>query len=975
MAKKSSSDSSKKKKKSKNKIKNKLSILNSEAKKTKAPKENPFESIWSRRKFNILGKKRKDDERRRIGLSRSLAIQKRQKTLLKEYEQSTKSSVFVDKRIGEQDEGLAEFDKAILRSQRERQLKLTKKSKYNLSDGEEDDFEFPENGYFPERDDFEDELPLDEDEAGPSVGNERKLNLGQLDAHEDEDGPGSRAIEGQENSHKSKKEVMEDIITKSKFFKAQKAKDKEENEQFIEQLDKDFTYLAQTEALMSLTQPNKMKALDSLVNNGMTNVSTKKVELHVAQNKVSFQQEKADDYDKLVGELALEMRARPSDRTKAPEELAQEEKERLEELEEARQRRMVAAHDVSSGNEDANTSEDDDDGGGGESVKQIKHISGDDLGDSFSHDATPKTRAIWIDDIIRKETDNNPENEDVLSSGESENDDDDGGGGDEDDDDDDDDDDDEGSDEDHLEDEKAQSLKDWEQSDDEKIGTNLEEEEEEDDGDDDDDDDVDAVDDDGDGKQKDMIDMKSISRSKAGEGAYNTKTNVKEDLLQKVELPYTIDAPKNFEEFSALVENLSDDQIVEAIRRIRTFNAISIAAENRKKFQVFYGVLLQYFAVLANKKPLNFELLDMLLKPLIEMSTQVPYFAAICARERLLRTRTQFCENTKNTGKSGWPSLKTLFLLRLWSMIFPCSDFRHAVMTPAILLMCEYLMKCPVVSGRDIAVGSFLCSMVLSVSSQSQKFCPEAITFIQTMLMAALNNKQGYEASQLYRLMELKTLKPVLHMEGRVEEINSLDFLTIMDLPDDSPYFTSNNFRASILFAIIGNLKGFVKIYEGFKSFPEIFLPISKILYGLSEDDLMPDALKVEIKDTARVIENKSQEHHLLRRPLRIRKQKIIKTAIPKFEDNFVKGRDYDPDRDRAERKKLKKKLKQEARGAMTELRKDNYFLLEVKEKDKARMAEEKAEKLGKFRAFLQEQEHAFKSGQLGKGKGRKRRR
>lgn len=67
-------------------------------------------------------------------------------------------------------------------------------------------------------------------------------------------------------------------------------------------------------------------------------------------------------------------------------------------------------------------------------------------------------------------------------------------------------------------------------------------------------------------------------------------------------------------------------------------------------------------------------------------------------------------------GKSCWPSLKTLVLLRLWSIIFPCSDFRHAVMTPAILMMSEYLMRCPIVSGRDMAVGSFLCSMVLSVS-------------------------------------------------------------------------------------------------------------------------------------------------------------------------------------------------------------------------------------------------------------------
>ncbi|GJR14855.1 nucleolar protein 14 [Tanacetum coccineum] len=43
----------------------------------------------------------------------------RKNTLLKDYKSSGKSSVFVDKRIGEQNEELGEFDKKILRSQRE----------------------------------------------------------------------------------------------------------------------------------------------------------------------------------------------------------------------------------------------------------------------------------------------------------------------------------------------------------------------------------------------------------------------------------------------------------------------------------------------------------------------------------------------------------------------------------------------------------------------------------------------------------------------------------------------------------------------------------------------------------------------------------------------------------------------------------------------------------------------------------------
>ncbi|KAJ0865918.1 putative nucleolar protein [Helianthus annuus] len=101
---------------------------------------------------------------------------------------------------------------------------------------------------------------------------------------------------------KSKKEVYDEIIYKSKFFKAEKAKDKEENDQLIKKLDEQFT------------------SLHSIKN--------------VYPKKVDPDQAKAGAYDKLLNEMVLDMRARPSNRTKTPKELAQDEKERLEELEE-----------------------------------------------------------------------------------------------------------------------------------------------------------------------------------------------------------------------------------------------------------------------------------------------------------------------------------------------------------------------------------------------------------------------------------------------------------------------------------------------------------------------------------------------------------------------------------------------------------------------------------------------------------------
>lgn len=57
----------------------------------------------------------------------------------------------------------------------------------------------------------------------------------------------------------------------SNIFQAEKAKEKEADEGLVEELDKNFTSLVHSEALLSLTEPNKMKALKALVNTSISN--------------------------------------------------------------------------------------------------------------------------------------------------------------------------------------------------------------------------------------------------------------------------------------------------------------------------------------------------------------------------------------------------------------------------------------------------------------------------------------------------------------------------------------------------------------------------------------------------------------------------------------------------------------------------------------------------------------------------------
>lgn len=206
---------------------------------------------------------------------------------------------------------------------------------------------------------------------------------------------------------------------------------------------------------------------------------------------------------------------------------------------------MIAAD--GSSDEEADGSDDND-----ASLKRLRSLSGDDLGDSFSNVKEPRTKLGWIGNVLGG-NEGDDESEDAASTEESEGDVDDA--------------EEEETDEDDGDD-KAQSLKDWEQSDDDELGTDLEDEDD-----------------------SDHLASEKTEPGKKGNqiktGDVDIKATSKQPTPQHGELPYTIEAPKSLEELTSLLENRPADQIVEAIRRIRAYNAINVAAENKRKMQVW----------------------------------------------------------------------------------------------------------------------------------------------------------------------------------------------------------------------------------------------------------------------------------------------------------------------------------------------------------------------------------------------------
>eukprot|EP00897_Mesotaenium_endlicherianum_P006282 jgi/Mesen1/5682/ME000288S04895 len=1045
---------------------------------------NLFERLWNRKKFDVLGKKVKG-EQKKLGKARGDAIERRKATLLQEYQQRGKANAFLDRRFGESDEGLSQEEKAIMRFQKERQAQMNRKSKFSLGDndggedgaalGEEEEVLTHGGAALSHLDDFTDDVQLDDedDDRDRALNAEmvRRMNFGggfvpkfRTPGDGDDDA-------GDDDRPKTKKEVMDEIISKSKFFKAQKAKEKEEDHDLLAQLDTDFRHLAESQAIARLARPKKGDVL-----------------LGKKGGKAEAEKGEVDDYERMAKEMVFDLRAHAGDRVKTPEENAAAERKRLEALEKKRKKRMLGEDDTDDEDGEEEDEGDDEEGGGGkgkrragssvsssrrEKKQRRSEISGDDLGENFALDGEDDDededgaglKKGWVHDVMARRDDDGDDDDD-----EEEEDEEDGERGEDEDDEEDGESGEEGEEEEGgeggEEDKKKALLRkrlqqlvgadvDWEQSDEEDDKAEEEEEEGEE---------WNAAERRGRKAAKGTSGREpaGLQKEKAKEDQMSTKAGgpvAKATAVSDEEedggLPFVIDAPQTLDAFRRLVDGRSTDEMVTAVQRIRACNAISLAAENRRKMQIFYGVLLQYFAALAGEAPLDMRRIDALTRPLVELSGATPLFAAHAARERITRMHKHLSARLKAPdGGSCWASVRVLLLLRLWGLIFPSSDFRHPVMTPAMLLVGEYLTRCPVWSIQDVTAGLFLSSLALNMVSSSRRFFPEAINFVHVLLRTALlpaipspgpeagagavaggpdahkklkkqkikkqtpekdEGRQGgghghaatagedYSSGERLKgeqpggatggsstegaedvpahLRQQVCSHPWLALQGPPTAAGDLppgtavseglDFVAVMTGPASANQVASGAVRAGLIGVCLNLIKGFAAVYSTLPSFPEIFAPLLSTLGQLERQGHLPENLGQLLLEAEEMIRAEKEAGERIRQPVRMRAKRAvpIKQFNPRFEDNFALGRDYDPDKERAERKKLQKQIKRESRGAARELRKDNYFLAEERERERVVADDERSDKYRAAMAFLEGQEAAYKSGQMGKGK------
>ncbi|XP_013864806.1 nucleolar protein 14 [Austrofundulus limnaeus] len=805
-------------------------------------KNNPFEVKINRKKFEVLGRKSKHD----VGLpgvSRSKAINKRKETLLKEYKQKNRSNKFIDRRLGEYDANIAPEDKILQRFAMERQRVHGKKDVYNLNEDEE----LTHYGQsLSEIEKFNDTVNSDDESE------EKGLLSAELTASHFGGGGGllRKKTSGEQQEEpgkaKSRQELIEELIQKSKQEKRERQVQKEEAQELTEKLDNEWRSI---QALMVKKTP-KAEQVDK-----------------------PEEKPKLEEYDMMVRELGFEMKAQPSEKMKSPEELAKDEKEKLQKLEADRLRRMMG--------EEAE-----------ESMQRQIHFSADDLNDGFILDKHDKKTLSYQDGKwnIPEETEEDEEaNEEEGDSDEEEE-----SGAEE-----------ESGDEGDVEQEEGSSEEEDGHSD---LDSEQESESEE-------------------RNQED--EEASSTRPKKSLSPEELKA---QQEAAKAELPYTFTAPESYSDLKDLLDGHTPDNQRLIVARTQKCNHPSLAVGNKLKLQKLFGFLLEYIGEVATRSPPELTTVDKLIPEIYTLCQMFPD-AACQAMQSILGDAAHIMEEDLEVkGHAAFPTLDMLVYLKVTALLFPTSDCRHPVTTPALLYIIQTLTRCPVRSLQDLTAGLVLCCLAVEYVSLSKRFLPELINFLTGTLHLAVKDKAalGYAVVPPFRasgkhsnLLVSSSSESCRNWSQKSLPLSAAQHL---DLRSDQD---RDHHRLSCLFTCLDLVKRCCLLYKDLPSFVPIFHPIRTLLSKHLSPQMLPKASQELHSEILEAISRAPVTHSRL---VFDKKKPIpLKLLTPKIVEVLDYGKKRGSSKDEKEQERLKHKYKKEFKGALREIRKDSRFLAREK--------------------------------------------
>ncbi|KAJ5902403.1 RRNA maturation protein (Nop14) [Penicillium taxi] len=429
-------------------------------------------------------------------------------------------------------------------------------------------------------------------------------------------------------------------------------------------------------------------------------------------------------------------------------------------------------------------------------------------------------------------------------------------------------------------------------------------------------------------------------------GAASTAVEVNQTADGK--LAFTYPCPDNHDSFLRIVENVPEQDIPTVIQRIRALHHPRLQPGNKAKLGRFSEILVEYIAYLANEtdQP-SFFLIENILRHVHSLAKIHPLNVATAFRAHLR-------EMSDDRPLSFLPG--DLVILMGISTIFPTSDHFHSVTTPAHLCLARFLGQCSSNTLSEFTSGAFATSLCLQYQTVAKRYMPE---FINYVLNAICNLAPTEIPFDLGFFPFRKTQKSIRLAASKKVTPHKLQFQNVLTLPSDPQ--AVEDLKISLITTFVSLLDVASDIWAEKSAFTEIFTPVRDVLQTLRQSfkNKLYSAARDPIQSTLDKVNSHLSKARLTRRPLLLHDHRplAIKSAIPKFEENFNPDKHYDPDRERAETNRLKAEIKRERKGAMRELRKDASFVAREKLREKKERDSAYEQKYKKLIAEIQSEE------------------
>lgn len=392
------------------------------------------------------------------------------------------------------------------------------------------------------------------------------------------------------------------------------------------------------------------------------------------------------------------------------------------------------------------------------------------------------------------------------------------------------------------------------------------------------------------------------------------------------ELPYTFEMPDSYEELEVVFKNRNAEFQSVILERIIKCNHPKIAQENKARMVTLFAYLLQHVndtfeSTTVFNVESRFRIVDRLCPFLYDLSQINPAETTQCFKEVIKEKQSDYRSHIKR-----YPTLDTLVFLKLASVLYSTSDFRHHIVTPCFIFISEMLTRCKLNSRADITSGLFLVTTVLEYTQLSKRFLPAVMSFLAGVIYLCLPKRTIEVIRVVPPFKSTGEQNSLLVLNQKCpstfsEQLRSVDLIET-EIDDAA--------KVRILNTTLKLTQAFLELLADHVGAQYLAAPITQYLDRLSSIDLYPQFVHDNVDRCRKVIEaiDAKPFSYIVAAE---KKPKALRMLEPKFEKVYDDKRSRRPgNKDKIVQEGMIRKIKSETRGAIREIRRDNAFLAKI---------------------------------------------